>query len=84
MPDLKLTLSAEDLGADKGLLVEWVKELGDWIRKNEVVAVCRVDGRDVQLKAPVQGVLKKMNVEPDTDFDANAVLGILRTVMGGT
>jgi len=84
MPDLKLTLSAEDLGADKGLLVEWVKELGDWVRKQEVIAICRVDGREVSLKAPVQGVLKKIIVEPNTDFDADAVLGILRTVMGGT
>jgi len=84
MPDLKLILSSEELGADKGLLVEWVKELGDWIRKNEVMAVCRADGREVSLKAPVQGVLKKILVEPDTEFEADAVLGILRTVMGGT
>ena len=84
MPDLKLTLSAEDLGADNGVLVNWVKELGDWVRKQEVIAVCRVDDREVTLKAPVQGVLKKINVEPDASFDADAVLGILRTVMGGT
>jgi pyruvate/2-oxoglutarate dehydrogenase complex dihydrolipoamide acyltransferase (E2) component len=84
MPDLKLTLSAEDLGADKGILVEWVKELGDWVRKQEAIAVCSVDGREVSLKAPVQGVLKKINVEPGAGFDADAVLGILRTVMGGT
>ena len=52
MPDLKLTLSAEDLGADNGVLVNWVKELGDWVRKQEVIAVCRVDDREVTLKAP--------------------------------
>jgi len=84
MPDLKLSLSAQELGAEKGLLVQWVKEVGDWVRKHEVMAVVQADGKEIQLKASVQGVLQKILVEADAYFDADAVLGIFRTVTGGT
>ncbi len=84
MPDLKLAISAEELGTEKGMLVEWSKEVGDWIRKNEVIAVCQANGTQVMLKAPVQGVLQKILVEANSSFEAGAPLGILRTVMGGT
>jgi len=84
MPDLKLAFTAEELGAEKGLLVKWEKELGDWVRKHEVIAICQTNGREISLKAPVQGVLQKILVEANAYFDAGTVLGILRTVMGGT
>jgi pyruvate/2-oxoglutarate dehydrogenase complex dihydrolipoamide acyltransferase (E2) component len=84
MPNLELSFSAEELGADKGLLVKWEKELGDWVRKHEVVAICQANDREISLKAPVQGVLQKILVEANADFDSGTVLGILRTVMGGT
>jgi len=84
MPDLKLTLSAEELGAQEGLLVEWVKELGDWVRKNHVIAVCQANGSQVFLKAPVQGVLQKTLVGANASFEAGSALAILRSVMGGT
>ena len=84
MPDIKLAISAEELGTEKGMLVEWSKEVGDWIRKNEVIAVCQANGTQGILKAPVQGVLQKILVEANSSFEAGAALGILRTVMGGT
>lgn len=84
MPNLELCLSAEQLGGEKGLVVKWEKELGDWVRKHEIIAVCQANEREVSLKAPVQGVLQKILVEANGGFDSGSVLGILRTVMGGT
>ena len=84
VPDLKLTIPPEELGGEKGVLVKWNKEVGDWVRKNEELAVCQVDGKEILLKAPVQGVLQKVLISANTAFQAGAVLGILRTVMGGT
>lgn len=84
MPDLKLALSTEELGAEKGTLLEWVQEPGDWVRKHHVIAMCQANGHQVALKAPVQGVLQKILVEASASFEAGAALAILRTVMGGT
>jgi len=84
MPNLELSFSAEELGGEKGLLVKWEKELGDWVRKHEVIAVCQANDREISLKAPVQGVLQKILVEVNADFGSGTILGILRTVMGGT
>jgi len=84
MPDLKLTIPPEEVGGEKAVLVRWNKEIGDWVRKNEELAVCQVNGREISLKAPVQGVLQKIFVSANTVFEARSVLGILRTVMGGT
>lgn len=84
MPDLNLCFSAEQLGEEKGLLVEWVKELGDWVRKHEVIAICQANDKEISLKAPVQGVLQKIMVQANADVSAGTILGVLRTVMGGT
>ena len=84
MPDVKLKVSSEELGADKGVLLRWCKAVGDWVRKNEELIVLGVDGKTITIRAPAQGVLKKILVEENESFDVDTVLGILRTVMGGT
>lgn len=84
MPDLKLSVLPEELGGEKGVLVKWNHEVGDWVRKNEELAVCQAGGKEISLKAPVQGVLQKIFISANTVFQPGTVLGILRTVMGGT
>jgi pyruvate/2-oxoglutarate dehydrogenase complex dihydrolipoamide acyltransferase (E2) component len=84
MPDLKLMLSAEELGTDGAVLVKWCKEIGDWVRKNEELAIYEVNGNQISFKSPVQGSLKKIFIQAEETFEAGAILGILRTVRGGT
>jgi biotin carboxyl carrier protein len=84
MPDLKLSLSAEELGADKAVLVKWCKEIEGWVRKNEELAIYIVNGAQISFKSPAQGTLKKVFVQAEQTFSAGDILGILRTVMGGT
>ena len=84
MPNLKLAFTPEEFDEGKGLLVKWVKEVDDWVRKHEVLAICQTNGKEIALKAPVQGVLQMIFVEPNAYFEPGTVLGILKTVMGGT
>jgi len=84
MPDLQLKLTYEQLGSQEAVLVEWRKQIGDWVRKNEELAICETDGRQISFKAPAQGALQKIAVAAGQTFRVGEILGIIRTVMGGT
>ena len=84
MPDLRLRVTEEDLGDANGYLLKWNKDIGDWVRKNEELAVLQANSQQVSFKAPVQGVLQKIFIEPGQTFVAGMEIGLLRTVMGGT
>jgi pyruvate/2-oxoglutarate dehydrogenase complex dihydrolipoamide acyltransferase (E2) component len=84
LPDLQLCLSAEKLGAEKAVITKWCKEIGDWVFKNEELAILEGTGVEVSFKSPAQGTLKKVFVQEGQMFNAGDVLGVLRTVMGGT
>jgi pyruvate/2-oxoglutarate dehydrogenase complex dihydrolipoamide acyltransferase (E2) component len=84
MPILQLKMIFEELGTTEPVLLKWSKQVGDWICKNEELAVCSGNGQQISLKAPNQGLLHKILIDEGTTFAPGNILGILRTVMGGT
>lgn len=56
---------------------EWLKKVGDAVRRDEVIVVIETDKVTVELPAPADGVLTKIVVEAGTDAKVGDVIGYL-------
>ena len=70
MPQLGLTMT-------EGTIVEWLKQPGDTIQKNEMVAIISTDKVDVELESMVEGKLSQIIAETGTTVPVGAVLAIV-------
>ncbi len=59
----------------EGLLLNWLKEVGDSVKKGEVVAEIEADKATVEIEAPADGVLTKQSAEVGEELSEGAVIG---------
>jgi len=70
MPRLSQTMT-------EGRLVEWLKSEGEPVRQGEPLVTIESDKANVELEAPVSGVLRRTLVDPGEEVPVGTPLGIL-------
>lgn len=58
-----------------GLLLNWLKDVGDTVKKGEVIAEVEADKATMEIEAPADGVLISQAAEVGEELEEGAVLG---------
>jgi pyruvate/2-oxoglutarate dehydrogenase complex dihydrolipoamide acyltransferase (E2) component len=72
MPQMGVSVS-------EGTIVEWRKQVGDWVEYEEALVDISTDKIDTEVPSPVAGRLVEIIVEPGTTVDVGTVLARLST-----
>lgn len=59
----------------EGMLLNWLKEVGDEVKSGEVVAEIEADKATVEVEAPADGVLLEINAQVGEELAEGAVIG---------
>src|SRR5262245_31360431 len=75
------TINMPKLGFDmaEGLLVRWVKQVGDNINKGDVLAEIETDKATVEVESSASGVVLQHMVEQGTIVPVNAPIAVVGT-----
>ena len=73
------TINMPKLGFDmaEGMLVRWVKQVGEEIKKGEVLAEIETDKATVEVESPASGVVLQHIVEQGTVVPVNAPIAVV-------
>jgi pyruvate/2-oxoglutarate dehydrogenase complex dihydrolipoamide acyltransferase (E2) component len=72
MPQMGVSVS-------EGTIVEWRKQVGDWVEYEEPIVDISTDKIDTEVPSPVAGRVAEILVEPGTTVDVGTVLARLAT-----
>jgi pyruvate/2-oxoglutarate dehydrogenase complex dihydrolipoamide acyltransferase (E2) component len=70
MPQLGLTMT-------EGTIVEWLKQPGETIKKNENVMVISTDKVDVEVESMVEGTLNRIVIDAGATVPVGTVLAVV-------
>jgi len=63
----------------EGTVVEWKKQVGDWIEADEVIASISTDKIDTDVEAPAAGRLQEILVQVGETVDVGTVMALIAT-----
>jgi pyruvate/2-oxoglutarate dehydrogenase complex dihydrolipoamide acyltransferase (E2) component len=63
----------------EGTVVEWKKQLGDWVQADEIIASISTDKIDTDVESPATGRIAEVLVEVGTTVDVGTVLARIAT-----
>jgi pyruvate/2-oxoglutarate dehydrogenase complex dihydrolipoamide acyltransferase (E2) component len=63
----------------EGTVVEWKKQVGDWIEADEIIASISTDKIDTDVEAPATGRVQEVLVDVGTTVEVGAVLARIAT-----
>src|SRR5215216_4286399 len=63
----------------EGTVVEWKKQIGDWVEADEVIASISTDKIDTDVEAPAAGRLQEIVVDVGETVEVGAVLALIAT-----
>jgi pyruvate/2-oxoglutarate dehydrogenase complex dihydrolipoamide acyltransferase (E2) component len=63
----------------EGTVVEWKKQVGDWVEADEVIAAISTDKIDTDVESPASGRLSEIRVDVGETVDVGTVLALLAT-----
>src|SRR5690348_13189982 len=63
----------------EGTVVEWKKQVGDWVEADEIIASISTDKIDTDVEAPATGRVQEILVEVGTTVDVGTVLARIAT-----
>src|SRR5262245_45677498 len=63
----------------EGTVVEWKKQVGDWVQADEIIASISTDKIDTDVEAPATGRVQEVIVEVGTTVDVGTVLARIAT-----
>jgi 2-oxoglutarate dehydrogenase E2 component (dihydrolipoamide succinyltransferase) len=63
----------------EGTVVEWKKQVGDWIQADEIIASISTDKIDTDVEAPATGRVQEIIVEVGTTVDVGTVMARIAT-----
>ncbi len=63
----------------EGTVVEWKKQVGDWVEADEVIAAISTDKIDTDVEAPAAGRLQEILVDVGATVEVGAVLALIAT-----
>lgn len=74
---VKLVVPSLGTEVTEGMVVEWLKSVGDKVAKGDPVVVIGTPKLNLEVEAPVDGVLATADVEVDDVVEVGATLGAI-------
>ena len=63
----------------EGTVTVWLKDIGDYVERDEPLFEITTDKVDAEVPSPVEGVLKEKLVEPGTTVEINTIVAVIDT-----
>ena len=73
------TMPQMGVSVAEGTVVEWKKQPGDWVERDEIIASISTDKIDTDVEAPASGRVQEVLVEVGTTVDVGVVLARIAT-----
>jgi pyruvate/2-oxoglutarate dehydrogenase complex dihydrolipoamide acyltransferase (E2) component len=74
-----VTMPQMGVSVAEGTVVEWKKEPGDWVERDEIIASISTDKIDTDVEAPASGRVQEILVEVGTTVDVGVVMARIAT-----
>ena len=74
-----VTMPQMGVSVAEGTVVEWKKQPGDWVERDEIIASISTDKIDTDVEAPASGRVQEVLVEVGTTVDVGVVLARIAT-----
>jgi pyruvate/2-oxoglutarate dehydrogenase complex dihydrolipoamide acyltransferase (E2) component len=74
-----VTMPQMGVSVAEGTVVEWKKQPGDWVERDEIIASISTDKIDTDVEAPASGRVQEILVEVGTTVDVGVVLARIAT-----
>jgi pyruvate/2-oxoglutarate dehydrogenase complex dihydrolipoamide acyltransferase (E2) component len=74
-----VTMPQMGVSVAEGTVVEWKKQPGDWVERDEIIASISTDKIDTDVEAPAGGRVQEILVEVGTTVDVGVVLARIAT-----
>jgi pyruvate/2-oxoglutarate dehydrogenase complex dihydrolipoamide acyltransferase (E2) component len=74
---VKLVVPSLGTEVTEGIVVEWLKSVGEMVEKGEPIVVIGTPKLNLEVEAPVTGVLSKTDAEIDEVVEVGATLGVI-------
>jgi pyruvate/2-oxoglutarate dehydrogenase complex dihydrolipoamide acyltransferase (E2) component len=76
---IQVTMPQMGVSVSEGTIVEWKKQVGDWVAYEETICEISTDKIDTDLPSPAAGRLAEILVEVGATVDVGTVLALLAT-----
>jgi pyruvate/2-oxoglutarate dehydrogenase complex dihydrolipoamide acyltransferase (E2) component len=76
---IDVTMPQMGVSVSEGTIVEWKKQVGDWVAYEETICEISTDKIDTEVPSPVEGRLAEILVDVGTTVDVGTVLARLAT-----
>ena len=76
---VEITMPQMGVSVAEGTVVEWKKQVGDWVEADEVIAAISTDKIDTDVEAPAAGRLQEIVVAVGETVDVGTVLALIAT-----
>src|SRR3954467_15689288 len=76
---IDVTMPQMGVSVAEGTVVEWKKQVGDWVQADEIIAAISTDKIDTDVEAPATGRVQEIIVEVGTAVDVGSVLARIAT-----
>ena len=74
-----VTMPQMGVSVAEGTVVEWKKQVGDWVEADEIIASISTDKIDTDVESPATGRLQEVLVEVGTTVEVGTVLAKIAT-----
>ena len=74
-----VTMPQMGVSVAEGTVVEWKKQVGDWVQADEIIASISTDKIDTDVEAPATGRVQEVIVDVGTTVEVGAVLARIAT-----
>jgi pyruvate/2-oxoglutarate dehydrogenase complex dihydrolipoamide acyltransferase (E2) component len=76
---IDVTMPQMGVSVAEGTVVEWKKQPGDWVERDEIIASISTDKIDTDVEAPASGRVQEVLVEVGATVDVGVVLARIAT-----
>ena len=80
---VQITMPAMGESVTEGVVLEWLKQVGDRVEVDEGLVEISTDKVDAEVPSPAAGILTAINVAPDETVTVGTVLGEIEVGEGG-
>jgi len=74
-----VTMPQMGVSVAEGTVVEWKKQVGDWVQADEIIAAISTDKIDTDVEAPATGRVQEVLVDVGTTVEVGTVLARIAT-----
>src|SRR5918998_1157945 len=76
---VQITMPQMGESVTEGTILEWLKQVGDEVQRDEGLVEVSTDKVDTEVPSPATGTLSKIAVQPDETVPVGTVLGEIET-----